>query len=309
MHLIELMDRVPLWLVGLIVMIVAQTYAIGLMLLTRSTFGVSRLAENNEVAGFKFAVVGVFYAVLLAFVVVAVWEEYRNTEAAVRNEAKAAVDLHHISFGLPLGDGAVIRQRLLTYTDHVRKFEWPTMARGKASDDAGRDLEQLSSAIFQVRPKNLEDLALYQNALRLLTVIADNRGERLDSADASVPILMWFVLIVGGIITLSYPAFFGATNRWAQTLMTATLAALVALALIIPSPGTRRFRCSHSTRHSIKCPRVCRLTRLQGFGLLIQLPPWSVSRTLARGKIRQRRGSPRQIAFFCCDRRYNEKNN
>ena len=233
MHLIELMDGVPLWLVGLIVMIVAQTYAIGLMLLTRSTFGVSRLAENNEVAGFKFAVVGVFYAVLLAFVVVAVWEEYRNTEAAVRNEAKAAVDLHHISFGLPLGDGAVIRQRLLTYTDHVRKFEWPTMARGKASDDAGRDLEQLSSAIFQVRPKNLEDLALYQNALRLLTVIADNRGERLDSADGSVPILMWFVLIVGGIITLSYPAFFGATNRWAQTLMTATLTALVALALLL----------------------------------------------------------------------------
>jgi hypothetical protein len=120
MHLIELMDRVPLWLVGLIVMIVAQTYAIGLMLLTRSIFGVSRLAENNEVAGFK-----------------------------------------------------------------------------------------------------------------LLTVIAGNRGERLDSADGSVPILMWFVLIVGGIITLSYPAFFGATNRWAQTLMTATLAALVALALLL----------------------------------------------------------------------------
>jgi hypothetical protein len=38
---------------------------------------------------------------------------------------------------------------------------------------------------------------------------------------------------VGGIITLSYPAFFGATNRWAQTLMTATLAALVALALLL----------------------------------------------------------------------------
>ena len=53
MLLIELMDRVPLWLVGLIVMIVAQTYAIGLMLLTRSIFGVSRLAENNEVAGFN----------------------------------------------------------------------------------------------------------------------------------------------------------------------------------------------------------------------------------------------------------------
>jgi hypothetical protein len=49
---------------------------------------------NNEVAGFKFAVVGVFYAVLLAFVVVAVWEDYRDTETAVRNEAKALADLH-----------------------------------------------------------------------------------------------------------------------------------------------------------------------------------------------------------------------
>ena len=128
MHLIELMDGVPLWLVGLIVMIVAQTYAIGLMLLTRSIFGVSRLAENNEVAGFKFAVVGVFYAVLLAFVVVAVWEEYRNTEAAVRNEAKAAVDLHHVSFGLPLGDGAVIRQRsspTQTTSGNLSGLPWP----------------------------------------------------------------------------------------------------------------------------------------------------------------------------------------
>lgn len=161
MQLIQMMDRVPLWTVGLVVMILAQAYAVGLMLLTRAVYGVSRLAENNEVAGFKFAVVGVFYAVLLAFVVVAVWEEYRHTEAAVRNEAKAAVDLYRVTFGLPVEDGAAIRQRLITYTDHVRKFEWRAMARGKRSEDASKDLDELSTAIFQVRPQNLEVFALY----------------------------------------------------------------------------------------------------------------------------------------------------
>ena len=60
-----------------------------------------RLSLNNEVAGFKFAVIGVFYAVLLAFVVIAVWEDFRQTEATVRDEAKAAVDLHRITFALP----------------------------------------------------------------------------------------------------------------------------------------------------------------------------------------------------------------
>ena len=102
MQLIQTINHVPLWLVGLIIMIVAEVYAVGLMLLTRAVYGVSRLAENNEVAGFKFAVVGVFYAVLLAFVVIAVWEDYRNTEAAVRNETKAIVDLHHVTFAFPV---------------------------------------------------------------------------------------------------------------------------------------------------------------------------------------------------------------
>jgi hypothetical protein len=48
-----------------------------------------------------------------------------------------------------------------------------------------------------------------------------------------VPALLWFILIVGGIITLGCPAFFGASNRLAQTLITATLAAPVALSLLL----------------------------------------------------------------------------
>ena len=77
------------WLLALGIVALAEAYSIGLMLLCRRQWGSDRLALNNEVAGFKFAVVGVFFAVLLAFVVVAVWEDYRDTETAVRNEAKA----------------------------------------------------------------------------------------------------------------------------------------------------------------------------------------------------------------------------
>jgi Protein of unknown function (DUF4239) len=233
MQLIQVMNGVPLWVVGLAIMIVTLAYAIGLMLMTRTVFGVSHLSENNEVAGFKFAVVGVLYAVLLAFVVIAVWEDYRNTETAVRDEAKAAVDLHRLTYGLPMEGGAEIRQRLITYTDHLREYEWATMALGRPSPDAAKDLDALSRAIFDVQPQGWREFALYQDALRLLAVLTDNRNERLDSSDGSMPGLLWFVLIVGGMITLGYPAFFGTTNRSAQMLMTATLAALVALALLL----------------------------------------------------------------------------
>jgi hypothetical protein len=120
--LVNVMAHVPTWIVALVLTVAAEILAVGLMLLTRAISGLDRLKQNNEVAGFKFAVIGVFYGVLLAFVVVSVWEEYRGTETAVSNEAKAIVDLHHVSAALPLEAGVEIRRLLFTYTDHVRKI-------------------------------------------------------------------------------------------------------------------------------------------------------------------------------------------
>jgi ABC-type multidrug transport system fused ATPase/permease subunit len=233
MFLLHLSHHLSVAALAALLILIATVYAIGLMLSTRLLYGVDRLSLNNEVAGFKFAVIGVFYAVLLAFVVVAVWEEFRQTESAVRDEAKAAVDLYRVTLALPDNLGAEIRKPLITYITDVPQYEWPTMGLGLPSDVVVKDLDQLSKAILNVSPGTQQQLALYQEALRLLARITDNRTERLDSADGSMPGILWFVLIFGSLITLGYPAFFGSTNVGAQVLMTASLAILVALALLL----------------------------------------------------------------------------
>jgi hypothetical protein len=233
MTLLPLMHEIPLWLITIVVIILAEIYAVGLMLVSRYIYGVSRLSLNNEVAGFKFAVVGVFYAVLLAFVVIAVWEDYSGTQAAVRDEAKAAIDLYRVTFALPAEGGEDIRRHLTTYVTEVPEEEWPTMALGQPSETVTKSLNKLSAAIFAVQPEERRELALYQHALQLLTVMTDARAGRLDSSGGSVPGILWFVLVVGGAITLGYPAFFASSNLGAQILMTASLAALVALSLLL----------------------------------------------------------------------------
>src|SRR5262245_17629533 len=142
--LLHLTHDVPLWKPALILTLGAAVYSIGLTLLARWLYGIERLKLNNEVAGFKFAVVGVFYAVMLAFVVIAVWEDFRKTEEAVRDEAKAAVDLHRLSFALQSEGGAEIRKQLLAYLNDVREHEWATMAVGEQSDAVLADLDRLS---------------------------------------------------------------------------------------------------------------------------------------------------------------------
>jgi Protein of unknown function (DUF4239) len=233
MSLIKFVHEVPFWVPLLIFTGAAILYSVGLMLLVRYFYGLDRLSLNNEVAGFKFAVVGVFYAVLLAFVVIAVWEEYRNTETAVRDEAKAAVDLHRVAHALPEENGNEIRKRLGNYLEDVMKDEWPAMSLGKEHGQAGAALGRLGQAVFSVQPQDQQQLALYQEAIRLLAVITDNRTERLDNASGSIPGVLWFVLIIGGMVTLGYPAFFASTSIGAQILMTASLAGLVALSLLL----------------------------------------------------------------------------
>ena len=46
-----------------------------------------RREVQNDVAGFIYAVLGVAYAVLLAFVVIAVWQDYQTAQAEVESEA------------------------------------------------------------------------------------------------------------------------------------------------------------------------------------------------------------------------------
>ena len=228
----RLIAAVPLWLLVASVLTLLEVYSVGLMLASRKRWGADRLKLNNEVAGFKFSVIGTLYAVLLAFFVILVWQNYNATETAVRNEAKAVSDLTQLSYALPEEQGNAVRTALSDYVHAVRRVEWVTMARGLPSKIAADALAHLTEAIFKLDADQLKEHALFQQALHLLASIEDSRYERLDSSDGSVPSILWFVLIAGALITLGYPAFFGSSNIIAQTLMTAVLAALVGLTLV-----------------------------------------------------------------------------
>jgi hypothetical protein len=133
MPLLRALNTIPLWTLILILLAVFELYSVGLMLLARRRLGFDRLKLNNEVAGFKFSVIGVLYAVLLAFVVIAVWENYNATESAIRNEAKAAGDMAQLSYALPESQGEEMRRLLDGYVKEVQQSEWGTMAGGLPS--------------------------------------------------------------------------------------------------------------------------------------------------------------------------------
>ncbi|MGC0313006.1 hypothetical protein [Kitasatospora acidiphila] len=188
---------------------------------------------HNDVAGFIFAAVGVLYAVLLAFVVVTVWN---NNDAARRTtfqEADALADIYWISRELPAPLGPQLEQQTLAYARTVEDTEWPMMAHHK-SDPAATDLVyQIRGSVFSIKPDGAAQQVLYDHAVSHLEDLASQRRERLNQVDDEVPALLWVALIVGGVLTVGFTFLFGLSNTLAHTLMILSLGALVVVSLLL----------------------------------------------------------------------------
>ena len=100
-----------LWLSGFIIIGLGTLLATLGPSVVRHFVTLDRLTTNNEIAGFKFATVGVLYAVLLAFAIIVVWQKYSDAETTVAQEAGAAAAIFQLSGGIDEKPGAALRAR------------------------------------------------------------------------------------------------------------------------------------------------------------------------------------------------------
>src|SRR4030095_5225741 len=75
-----LLTTTPLWVAAVVLLVPTTILAMCGPLIVRRYVPLERLRDNNEVAGFKFATVGVIYAVLLAFAILVVWERFYQAD-------------------------------------------------------------------------------------------------------------------------------------------------------------------------------------------------------------------------------------
>jgi hypothetical protein len=193
----------------------------------------AQLRGNNEVAGFKFAVIGVLYAVLLAFVVISSWERFHDAESALASEGGAAATIYRLAGGLDESSAATLRTNLSAYLRSVLGDDWPAMVRGHSSSVTTRVLSDLYDEVIRYSPADLRASNLQTELLSELDQITRARRERLVMAEGTVPEVIWFVLFLGAGLTISFTFFFGTENLVAQSCMTGILAAIIFSAVLV----------------------------------------------------------------------------
>ena len=186
-----------------------------------------RRERQNNVAGFIFAVLGVAYAVLLAFVVIAVWQDYETAQTNVESEAHELDGIYFLASQLPEPERARIQELVRTYARVVVEEEWPMMERGQTSPRADSLLRQLTMNLLEFDPRTEGGQVLYESGLGQLHDAADARRSRLLEVREGIPDLLWVVLVVGGVITVSFTYLFGLRSNLAHALMVAALTLVI----------------------------------------------------------------------------------
>jgi len=224
---------------GVLVVSGACLAAVGGLILVQRLVPVAIRMEHNDVAGFIYAVLGVIYAVLLALVVIATWEEFGRARVTVETEANALAEIFWLAHQIPEPEGRELQELCLSYAEEVVNVGWPLMEQGRTpslerSKETSRAwvlIDDIRATIQGYEPRTVAGQELYAEGLDQVQRLADARRTRLVAAEESLPTVLWIVLIVGGIVVVGFAYLFGMENTGAHALMVVSLAGVIALVL------------------------------------------------------------------------------
>lgn len=186
----------------------------------------------NDIVGFVIAVVGVVYAVLLAWAAIAVWETHDRAEMAVEREASLLGDVADLALGLE-GETAVrLRAAAVAYADAVVSREWPAMREGTVLDVAGDHLAELQRIVFRHASDDPAETLIQTELIERLGDLADTRRDRLFLGDWGMHPVIWSVIVLGSVVLVGLSFFFGLEIRRHQ-ILTGTLSVSVALVVFM----------------------------------------------------------------------------
>ena len=210
----------------------------GLELVQRLVPAASR-RRHNDVAGFIYAALGVIYAVLLALVVIAVWEEYGAASDTAEQEANAVAEIFWLAHRLPEPEGSRLQELARSYGRVVADEEWPLMAQGQpplmkevqGTPPGWVIVDDIRANLQGFEPRTPADEQLYAEGLDQVQRLADARRMRLVAAEEGIPGVLWAVLVFGGAAAIGFTYLFGLESTWAHRLMVMTLAGVIGLVL------------------------------------------------------------------------------
>ncbi|HLI62686.1 MAG TPA: DUF4239 domain-containing protein [Terriglobales bacterium] len=197
---------------------------------------------HNEQIGWQLSVLGTTYAVILGFMLYAVWSAFGEAQATVDLEANALVNIYQVANGLPEQQRRQLQDLAYKYAEEVLHDDWPEMAAGRLPEETMILNRDMWKTLMSVQAASPTQIAAESQALSQLSALTEHRRSRLMESMSGLPKVLWFLLIIGGCVTVASSCLFGSSNTTLHLLQVAAFALVITLALVTIADIHRPFQ-------------------------------------------------------------------
>jgi Protein of unknown function (DUF4239) len=190
--------------------------------------------QHNDVYGVYFSMVGLLYAILLAFVVVVAWEQFNSAEESTHTEVTRLSNLFRDAEPLPPDNRDRIQGALVAYVQSVVDREYDAMADGESDGLTMAAYENVWSSFYDTRVEGDGPAAtFYDAAVGRLNELGEARRLRILASQSTIPAPLWVLLIGGGLFTIAWLCPFYMADTRIQTWALGTVGAFTGFVLFL----------------------------------------------------------------------------
>jgi hypothetical protein len=213
--------------------------------------------EKNDVVGAFLGAIGVFYGIALGLIAVASWQAYSDIDNRVAEEAATMSALRTDVKALPGADTLALLRPLYEYADYTIHCAWPAMAKKRPAGIAGAEaptdsalirdgqlfIKPFRDLLYSYQPQSLGPANVHAAALHEFNDLIRLRRIRLHSVAHRMPAALWWVVLLGGVLTLAVSWLFQIQGaRSMHVALNTVLATVVGLLIYMIAAMDQPFR-------------------------------------------------------------------
>lgn len=196
---------------------------------------------HNDIIGWQLSVLGTTYAVILGFMLYAVWTNFGDADLNVDQEAGSLANFHALVGGLPEPQRGQLRELARSYAQEAIQSDWPRMRVGQSPEATLAINNQMWATLMAAKPQAAPEVVAQDHALSELSTLAKHRRIRVLQNASQLPGVLWWVLLAGAALTIVSCCTFGAESVRLHAVQVFSLSLLISLCLAAIADINRPF--------------------------------------------------------------------
>jgi hypothetical protein len=195
----------------------------------------------NDVTGWQLGILGTTYGVILGFMLYTVWTDFRTADVDVNLEASSLLNVHRIAAGLPSPHREALQVLTVQYAVAAVNQEWPAMQRDVKDDTSALIAAEMWRVLQSAEDGAVVSANRLDHLTSALSELSERRSLREQSRAIRLPMVLWVLLLSGGVATVVSSCVLGNESKWLHYCQVSALTFVVAVTLAAIADLARPF--------------------------------------------------------------------